>query len=161
MKTKAITQRLQILRKTLDLSQKSTAAKLKITPGYYNDIEKGRTGTSANFLSKLSSVFRVSIDWLLTGHGEIFLPKRETGERKSPFQIYVRDKEANYQAIEGTDKKEYPEITEHNIRRTGWFNKLSGEQQGAILTIAELKDKKYVSRLKEHLLFQLDMEQKQ
>ncbi|MHC4197489.1 MAG: helix-turn-helix domain-containing protein [Planctomycetota bacterium] len=63
------------------LSQKDFAASLNFTPGYINDILRGRTTPSIRVVERMTRVFNVSADWLLPGKG----PKY--GERRVRYQL--------------------------------------------------------------------------
>ncbi len=63
------------------MSQKDFAASLNFTPGYINDIIRGRTTPSIRVVERMTNVFNVSADWLLAGKG----PKY--GERRVGYQL--------------------------------------------------------------------------
>ncbi len=58
------------------LSQKDFADALGFTPGYINDILRGRTTPSIRVVERMTQVFNISADWLMSGKG------RKYGERR-------------------------------------------------------------------------------
>lgn len=64
--------RLLLLRQKLGLSQKKLSDLTGISRSYINDVEAGRSNPSANMVSQIASKTDVNIDWLMTGHGEMF-----------------------------------------------------------------------------------------
>jgi transcriptional regulator with XRE-family HTH domain len=63
------------------LSQKDFAASLNFTPGYINDILRGRTTPSIRVVERMTRVFNVSANWLLAGKGPRY------GERRVQYQL--------------------------------------------------------------------------
>jgi transcriptional regulator with XRE-family HTH domain len=64
--------RVALCRKEKNLSQQEFADILNVSRGYIGDIERNRSEPSSNFLTLLSSNLNVSIDWVLTGEGEMY-----------------------------------------------------------------------------------------
>ena len=75
-----ISQRIDDVIREKSLSQKDFAAAVGFTPGYINDILRGRTTPSIRVVERMTRAFDVSADWLLTGKG----PKY--GERRVRYQ---------------------------------------------------------------------------
>lgn len=73
-------ERIKHLRKYLGLSQAAFAQKIGKTPGFISLIELGRSKFSNATLEKISEVFGVNINWILTGSGDMFLPGHEHSE---------------------------------------------------------------------------------
>jgi len=75
------------------LPQAEFARTVGFTPGYINDIIRGRTKPSINLLRKLKDIYEVSIEWVLTGkpsptsHFErpIVVEKSRGGTRKAHY----------------------------------------------------------------------------
>ena len=69
----AMNERFVIIRKNLNLSQKEMAEKLDVRQATISDIERGRTEMSNKIVSSLYRVYNVSLDWLYTGRGDMFI----------------------------------------------------------------------------------------
>jgi transcriptional regulator with XRE-family HTH domain len=69
----AVNHRIRAVRLTLNLSQKELSQLLNVKQSYYSEVEAGKRPASAKFMSKLSDNQGVSIDWLVSGKGEMFL----------------------------------------------------------------------------------------
>jgi transcriptional regulator with XRE-family HTH domain len=65
--------RIKLLRKSLGLSQKDISEKAEINRVYLNRIESGKYNPSFNTIYHILKKFNVSVDWLLTGKGQMFL----------------------------------------------------------------------------------------
>ena len=65
-----IGQRIRQVRTDAGLSQYEFAAQLAMTQTSLSMIETQKTLPSCFFLYRLHTTFRVSIDWVLSGHGE-------------------------------------------------------------------------------------------
>lgn len=63
--------RLKLWRKSKRLTQDKLASALGYTQGLIGQIERGSTGLSREFLTKLSVTYGLSADWLLTGLGDM------------------------------------------------------------------------------------------
>ncbi len=76
--------RLKELIEYLDLSQKDFANRIGLKPAMISDVISGRAkGFSNESLLSISEKFNVSLDWLLTGRGEMFLSvSPNTGNEK-------------------------------------------------------------------------------
>ncbi len=64
--------RVSLFRKDKKLSQQELADAIGVSRGYIGDIERNRSEPSSNFLTLLASKLNVSVDWLLTGEGEMY-----------------------------------------------------------------------------------------
>jgi len=62
-----IGRRIAALRREANISQAELARKLQVSPSAVGMYEQGRREPSADILVKLSRIFRVSTDYLLTG----------------------------------------------------------------------------------------------
>lgn len=58
------------------LSQRDLSKILDFTPGYINDILRGRTTPSIRVVERFAKAFDVSADWLLTGEEPVYAKKR-------------------------------------------------------------------------------------
>ena len=65
--------RIKAVRKTLKLTQSQMAKKLKFVGSYLSEIENGKANPNYNFFFSLTNHYRVSMDFLFHGKGEMFL----------------------------------------------------------------------------------------
>jgi transcriptional regulator with XRE-family HTH domain len=65
-------ERVILFRKDKKLSQQELADIIGVSRGYIGDIERNRSEPSSNFLTLLASKLNISVDWLLTGEGEMY-----------------------------------------------------------------------------------------
>lgn len=66
-------ERLKLLRKTLNLTQMEFAEIINSSNGHVSDMEKGRKNITDSTMDLLELKKNVNIDWLKTGEGEMFL----------------------------------------------------------------------------------------
>jgi len=71
-----INNRLVELRTQLGISQKDMSQQLSVRQSYYSDLENGRRNVSNKFIDKVCSTLNVQKNWLYTGLGDIFTPKK-------------------------------------------------------------------------------------
>ena len=76
-----ITPRVKILRQALGMSQTDFGAKIGVTRGVINNLDRGLTDLQDPLLSLICSVFNARREWLETGEGEMFEPK----DAEAPF----------------------------------------------------------------------------
>ena len=76
-----ITPRVKILRQALGMSQTDFGAKIGVTRGVINNLDRGLTDLQDPLLSLICSVFNARREWLETGEGEMFEPE----DAESPF----------------------------------------------------------------------------
>ena len=68
----AIGQRIRKCRKSLKLQQKVMAQSLGISASYFNEIELGKSIAGGEILQKLSKIYNMSVEYIVTGKGEPF-----------------------------------------------------------------------------------------
>lgn len=73
----SIKDRLKLFRKDKGLTQGDVATQTAISRTYISTIEAGRQEPSFSFIKTLSKTYNLSIDWLLTGEGEMMRGKGE------------------------------------------------------------------------------------
>ncbi len=81
---KEIGDRMRKIRKTLGYTQEKMVEFFDIGRANYSRIEKGEVWPGANILHTLRTKFNVSLDWLITNTGKMFIREREKkgdGER--------------------------------------------------------------------------------
>lgn len=66
--------RIRHVREVLKLTQKQFAEKLEMSQSYMSEVETGQTQPGVSLLISLNTIFKVSVDWLLTGEGSMFPP---------------------------------------------------------------------------------------
>ena len=71
-----VKERFKEIRISNELSQKEFAEKLGTSQGVISDIEHGRKGISRNVLLGLGTEFNINATWVLTGEGDMFLPRQ-------------------------------------------------------------------------------------
>lgn len=67
-----ICERLQILLKELNISQRQFARKINLDAGYFSRIVHGKATPPDRILLLIENIFHVNKDWLENGQGEIF-----------------------------------------------------------------------------------------
>jgi len=69
--------------RALGIDKKDMAKAVGIVPGYLTDLCKGnRTNPGIAVIYKIAKHYRVSLDYLLLGEGEMFLPDKDREEEK-------------------------------------------------------------------------------
>ena len=76
-----ITPRVKILRQALGMSQTDFGAKIGVTRGVINNLDRGLTDLQDPLLSLVCSVFNARREWLESGEGEMFEPQ----DAEAPF----------------------------------------------------------------------------
>ena len=69
--------RLASFRKAIGVSQQEVANKAELNRAYLTQIETGRTNPSFKLMFQLMITYNLSIDWLLSGKGQMFIVKEE------------------------------------------------------------------------------------
>ena len=119
---RAISDRIALLRqKHLKLSQTQFASALKISQTYLSLLENYRKSSTVSVLMQISNIFKVNLDWLLYGDGEIFLPEGFTGE--SFLKITRIDALKNL--------KEAYSLKPSELRFISWYLELSSADRSA------------------------------
>ncbi len=70
---KSLKDRLKFLRKKLGISQKEMAKDLEVPFTLISKYECGKIKPGADMLSKIALKYKVNLNWLLIGKGEIFI----------------------------------------------------------------------------------------
>ncbi|GKX29187.1 hypothetical protein SH1V18_16670 [Vallitalea longa] len=65
-------ERLKLLRKELNLSQKEFSSRIEMSQGGYSDIENNRANLTDKNIKLISREFNVNEEWLKTGQNEMF-----------------------------------------------------------------------------------------
>ena len=77
-KTVELGQRIKDLRRKLRISQADFARKVEISKTTVCHYESGQRVPDSNLTAKICSEFKVNVEWLLTGKGEMFKPTTKT-----------------------------------------------------------------------------------
>jgi transcriptional regulator with XRE-family HTH domain len=73
-----ISDRIRLIRNTLQMRQKDFADKVGISISSLSEMEKGKYKPNLDFITKLSSEFNVNLYYLIFGRGDMFTdPTRE------------------------------------------------------------------------------------
>jgi transcriptional regulator with XRE-family HTH domain len=83
-----LNERLKIIRKTLNLTQKSFAKSIFISTSYYANIESGQRQVFEKIIDSVCKVYNANKDWVLTGKGEIFNTKPPDVRLQELIDIY-------------------------------------------------------------------------
>jgi len=144
MDIKTIGQRITEIRVKQDLTQKEFAKSLDVAQPVLNRAEKGEQKPSATMLSKFIRI-GVSVNWLLTGHGSMFLDKEP-------------DTKENISGLTGIDGNvdTYPQV-DHvtKIAKTKWWEGLSAVKKFIIAGLDEIQDEEFLSMTKNNINFQV------
>ena len=94
-------ERLKTVRKALGLSQVELAKVLGIKQGSYSDVERGRAdvGVSNSIKLILKDKYRVNIDFISTGKGDMFLSKTKESIVKKDT-ITIEGHELDFTSVE-------------------------------------------------------------
>lgn len=76
-------ERIALLIQTLGITQRKFAESIGVTPAFVNDVINRGKSFSQETIVKISFKFRVDINWLLTGEGEMFIPSAEEIYKKA------------------------------------------------------------------------------
>ena len=71
-----INDRLKILRETLNMTTRSFGSSINLTGGSITNMEKGSRNITDRTISDICRVFNVNEEWLRTGDGPMFRPKK-------------------------------------------------------------------------------------
>jgi len=84
-----VNERLALVRKTLDLTQREFAQKISVTTGFVGSMEIGDRKVNPRIMKLISSIFNVNLQWLETGEGEMFYADMEK-EIEEIISLYKR-----------------------------------------------------------------------
>jgi len=73
-------ERLEEIRKYAQMSKKNFAEKISISSVAYHNYVQGKRQIPSEIAIKINELFDVSIDWLLTGKGEMFLSENSSNK---------------------------------------------------------------------------------
>jgi transcriptional regulator with XRE-family HTH domain len=86
---KDIGMRMRKIRKTLGFTQAHMVSFFDIGRANYSRIEKGEIFPTATTLNTLLREFNVSLNWLISNEGEMFLEKKKPGLKSRSFGKYI------------------------------------------------------------------------
>jgi len=77
-----VQERLQFVRKKLNLTQQSLAISIGLNQANVRDLESGKVKFSTLHAIALEHIHQVNAQWLMTGQGEIFLENGQKSKKK-------------------------------------------------------------------------------
>lgn len=83
--------RIKTARVKLGFTLEGMSRETKVSLSYISDFERGKKLPSTKYLFKLQEKYGVSIDYIFTGEGEMFLKSRERNNALMDFGPYQRD----------------------------------------------------------------------
>ena len=118
-----INERLKVLRKNLDKSQREMSEILDVKASYYSDVENGRRPVTGKFIEKLKSAFNISTDWMYSGNGEMYPKNVSLGV---PFTNAIEKgvflkKEIEYQYVNETSIVLIDQLIESHIQMIRFY----------------------------------------
>ena len=125
-----LAERLKFFRESLGLTQEEFAKKLNTTQAVISNYERGARVPTADFLNRLTEIFHLDINWLLTGEGPMFvggskvadikdIPKEQIKEFIEEFWQKANEKERIW--FEVQFKRAFPEYAD-------WLQKKQSSQ---------------------------------
>jgi len=121
--------RLKQLIEVLGIKQNQFAQNIDVSPSHVSDVLSGRRNNfSIDIIIKIAELYKVNLNWLLTGEGEMFITKPEENQ-------VIRTV---------SDIKDIGQIT-----GTGWFSNLSEEQKKIVTGLTAVKDKAILRKVSE------------
>ena len=90
---KEIGDRMRKMRKTLGFTQEKMVEFFDIGRANYSRIEKGEVWPGANILHTLRTKFHISLDWLITNTGKMYIqePEKKVYYKKADFGEYTKE----------------------------------------------------------------------
>ncbi len=82
-----IGQRMRKIRKALAYTQEQMVSHFDIGRANYSRIEKGEVHPGATILNTLRTHFNVSLDWLITNNGKMFLKDRDENNEETKIDF--------------------------------------------------------------------------
>lgn len=96
-----IHQKLQIVRKKLNLSQSEISTQIGISNRVYSSYERGERKPSLEFLRTISLTYNINLNWLIADNGEMYNTSGVTQiEDKQLFEEVKKSAKKNKRTIE-------------------------------------------------------------
>ena len=86
MTKSTVGQRLKFLRNLYGMNKLGFDNATGISPSYLSQAEKEERIPSGDILLKVARYFDISLDWLMTGEGEMYMTPQEAGEKAEPIR---------------------------------------------------------------------------
>ncbi len=131
--------RVRLLRKKLNMSQKTFGNRLGVTGAGISKIESGERKLTEQMLLMICREFHVNENWLRYGKGEIFKEQLPTGmdQLTAYYQLDDLDQRIIYEYVNLEEHKRKV-IKEYILRLTyGYDNSAVGDSGSEVLTCAE------------------------
>lgn len=106
------------IRYRLKLSKKAFAESLGIHPVVSGDIELGKRDPSRDVLVRLAHVYKIDINWLLTGHSSVYRNEDSLYSDPSEHIAHIRFVRQEAAAGRGVDIEDNPEIISLPVLRS-------------------------------------------
>ena len=80
--------RVKMVREALNMNMATFAKEMGVRPQNVSTIEmEGASNPSADFLTRLANTYKVNLNWLLTGEGEMFLDGKTPTLTNLPIKV--------------------------------------------------------------------------
>ncbi len=114
----SLSERIKEARKALNMGQKEFAVKLEIIYQSVSKYERGEIKPTAELMTKLAETYKININWLLTGNGEMFLDqeKRAKEPKDDGFDEIIK---ALQKLTPDRQKYYYHKIMAESLERSG------------------------------------------
>jgi transcriptional regulator with XRE-family HTH domain len=83
--------RLKIVRRNLRLTQIEFGEQIGLTQGGYADVERGKNGVSRAVRQLLREKFKVNLEWLDTGSGNMFITQKKDEPEKDNGSSIIQE----------------------------------------------------------------------
>ena len=120
----SIGDRILLLRAALGKKQKDFAQELGTSASYVSDIEKGKSKAGEGFIESLYRTYKVNINWVMSGDGDMFLQDPRTSMVAEDSGIYIKEgvlKKICQMVLE-MDEEEQRDLLKH-IKKEEFFKK--------------------------------------
>lgn len=145
-----ISEKLKQIRKILGINQAEFSKSLEMSQSYLSDIESGRQEPSFAVIKKINKAYKVSIDWLLTDTGEMFLKEDSESSVKLPVDQELTDPEIQLLTF-------FRELNVDNQNELTDYAKFKYERNNPIYKSNKVKEPKPVYNIQKELKVTYDV----
>jgi len=82
--------RLNMIKSSLKKSSKDISTEIGLSKSYISEIFSGKKDPNFEFMIGLSSKYKISLDWLVTGKGDMFFDENMTSSKDERFDDELR-----------------------------------------------------------------------